>query len=263
MNAALLQIENRSEPYFDRCMEINKEYCKQHKIDYIRGHGYDNFSPYWWKVVGILELMEKSPHFKIVAWMDSDAFVYDAAFDFRLFLKRSSKTMIVSPDPVFKGKNWGSPFMAAVFFVRNSRKGREIIRNWLQYYDSKVWQKQVTNTWTCLGCQWADDNYEQGAFAKKILPKYKDSITVLPWYILHEVKHNNPHAFTWSIHIPGCIKDNRPNYPRKKIQRENFASSEDSQQVDAGKNDQSRTIHLPFLILFLTILLIILSLYFF
>lgn len=208
VRVAILQIEDRYDPYFEWCINLNKEYCKKHDIDHILlRQGPSDLPPYWHKVSVFLDLMNMGKH-DIICWMDSDAFVYHTAFDIRNFFEKFQETMIVAPDP----DGWGSPFMAAVYMCRNNAKGRQIFEEWISLYNPSKWRKDDSGKMKYIGRgPWAGIDYEQGAFAKIILPKHKANIRSLPWYVLHETNCKEPHSLTWSIHLPGAIRQVRPN----------------------------------------------------
>lgn len=206
---AMLQIEDRHDPYFEWCINLNKQYCDKYGIDHILlRQGPEDLPPYWWKVSVFLDLMKLGKH-DIVCWMDSDAFVYNTKIDVREFFNHYSETMVVAPDP----DGWGSPFMAAVYMCRNDSKGREIFEEWMSLYNPKKWRKlQQSGRWKYIGTgKWAGVDYEQGAFAQIIMPKYKKNVKSVPWYVLHETNCKQPHTYTWSIHLPGAIRSVRPN----------------------------------------------------
>jgi predicted nucleic acid-binding Zn ribbon protein len=209
LRVAMLQMEDRDDAYFNWCMNINKAYCKEHDIDYIfLKNGPDDQPAYWSKVSVVLDIMNQGKH-DIVVWQDSDSFVLKTKVDVREFFSSSSThSMVIAGDPI----GWSSPnFMAAVYMVKNNSIGREIFTKWMEYYDPKKWKKLPNGKWKYIGKgPWAGVDYEQGSFAKYILPRYKQYIKSVPWYVFHETNCKNPHADTWSIHIPGAIRTTRP-----------------------------------------------------
>ena len=208
LKVALLQIEDRTNPYFDFCIQNNRVYCKKHNIDHIfLETGPADICVYYWKVKVFLDLLNKTDY-DIICWMDSDAFVFNKSYDIRNFFKGISESMIIAPDP----EKWPSPFMAAVYMARNNENTKKIFQDWLKNYDPKRWKKNPNGSWVCMGkCQWAGEQYEQGSFVKHILPKYKSDIKSIKWYVFHEINCQLPHKDCWSIHIPGPIKQRRPN----------------------------------------------------
>jgi hypothetical protein len=225
LRVAMLQIEDRMKPYFEFCTNINREYCKKHEIDHIfMREGPENIPPYWWKVFVFYDLMKQGKH-DIIVWMDSDAFVYSTKVDVRAFFKHYEQTMITCPDPY----PWPSNFMAAVYMVRNDSRGQEIFQEWMNLYKPDKWRKLQNGKWRYIGNgQWAGIDYEQGSFAKIIMPKYDKWIKSLPWYVFHETNCHKPHENCWSIHIPGVIGTLRPNciiaeQTRRKITRVNVS----------------------------------------
>jgi len=210
MSVAILQLENRHDPFFEWSMKKNKAYCDKHDIEHIVFRkGISGYSPYWWKVVAMLRLMEKQEH-DIVCWMDSDAHVFNADKDLRDFFT-GSESMIICPDP----PGWGSPFMAAVFMIKNNELVRSIFRQWLGCYNPDAWalksDGEDEEKWEYVGGgPWAGKDYEQGAFAEMILPKYLNDIKSLPWYTFHEIDCIRPNRGSWSIHIPSSMGLTRP-----------------------------------------------------
>jgi hypothetical protein len=203
---AILQIEDRNEEYFEWCMKINKAYCDKHNIDHILlRKGPDNISPYWYKVFVFLDLMKRNKH-DIICWMDSDAYIHDFKYDLRNFFQKGSQTMVISPDPPGMG---GSSFMAAVYMIKNDAQGRQIFEDWIKYYNPRKWAK-INGKIKYIGHgTWAGIDYEQGSFAKYILPKYKHVIKTVPWYVFHEINCTEPHQDCWAIHIPGHLRQTR------------------------------------------------------
>jgi hypothetical protein len=225
LRVAMLQLEDRDDPFFNWCMNINKEYCKNHDIDYIFfKSGPDTMPAYWAKVQVVLDIMNLGKH-DLVIWMDSDAFVYKNKVDVRNFFSSDSKhSMVIAGDP----PQWGNPvFMAAVWAVKNDSIGRKIMNEWMTHYKSEYWEKLTNGKWRSKRGAWAGINYEQGSFAQAILPKYTKAIKSLNWYILHETNCKNPHADCWSIHLPGAIRQVRQpcvvfEQTRKRINKFSF-----------------------------------------
>ena len=205
---AMLQIEDRIDPFFEWCVQLNKTYCTMHEIDHIfLRKGPEDIPAYWWKVRVFLDLMLQN-NYDIICWMDSDAFVYSQNVDLRDFFNTADQSMVVAPDPI----GWGSPFMAAVFMVRNNRIGKEILTEWMKCFDSVKWEKLEDGGWQYIGNgAWAGEDYEQGSFAKIIMPGYKKHLKIVPWYIFHETNCQSPNVNCWSVHLPRHIKQLRPN----------------------------------------------------
>ena len=208
LRVAMLQIEDRVDPFFEWCIQLNKGYCDKFQINHILlRKGPSDKPAYWWKVSVFLDVLE-SNNYDIVCWMDSDAFVYNQTVDLRDFFNTPKQAMVIAPDPV----GWGSPFMAAVFMARNNEVGKRIFKDWLNCYDAAKWVKSQNGFWEYVGDGgWAGIDYEQGAFAKIILPKYYKVVKVVPWYVFHETNCQSPNQSCWSIHLPRHIKQLRPN----------------------------------------------------
>lgn len=206
IRVAMLQIEDRDDPFFNWCMNLNRQYCEKHDIDHIYfSSGPSYIPPYWWKVLVFLDVLNLKKH-DIVCWMDSDAFVYNTKVDIREFFNESSRSMVIAPDP----DGWGSIFMAAVYMAKNNAKSREIFTTWMSYYNDTKFKKMNDGKWKYIGGgAWAGTDYEQGSFAKYILPANRLHIKSVPWYVFHETNCSIPHTDCWSIHIPGAIKQLR------------------------------------------------------
>ena len=204
---AMLQIEDRVDPFFEWCIQLNTLYCKKHKFDHIiLRKGPIDKPAYWWKVSVFLDLMRQD-NYDIICWMDSDSFVYNQDVDLRDFFNTTNQIMVVAPDPV----GWGSNFMAAVYMVKNNDKGKEIFTDWLNCFNPEKWEKLEDNSWQYTGDgEWAGDDYEQGAFARLMMPKFKKYLKVVPWYVFHETNCKSPNVNCWSIHLPRHIKQTRP-----------------------------------------------------
>lgn len=192
---AILQIENRHNPYFEYCIMKNKSYALKHDIHHLfYKNGPSNIPYYWWKVFKLHDLLA-TDKYDIIVWMDSDAYVHQTSKHPRDFF--DAKPMIICGDP----PNWGSPFMAAVFMIKNTPLTKEIVSKWKNLYDPTKWM--ISNKrWIDKTNEWAGSAYEQGAFVKNILPEYADHIKIVKWYVFHETKYNKPHKRTWSVHLP-------------------------------------------------------------
>jgi hypothetical protein len=202
----MLQLEDRDDPFFNWCMNINKEYCKNHDIDYIFfKSGPDTMPAYWAKVQVVLDIMNLGKH-DLVIWMDSDAFVYKNKVDVRTFFSNPKHSMVIGPDP----PAWSNQsFMAAVWMVKNDSIGRKIMNEWMTHYKPNRWKKLENGKFKSLFSVWAGINYEQGSFSQAILPKYTSVIKSLNWYVIHETNCKNPHSDCWSIHLPGAVRQVR------------------------------------------------------
>ena len=68
----MLQIEDRVDPFFEWCIQLNKEYCKKHGMAHIlHREGPGDKPAYWWKVSVFLELLNRD-EYDIICWMDSE-----------------------------------------------------------------------------------------------------------------------------------------------------------------------------------------------
>ena len=184
--------------------------------------------PWWWKVFAIRDIFEQDPDpvDLLVMWMDTDALVTECRIGGPVSLATNDPTacMWIGPDapPAL------SPFNAGCFLVRGSPAGRTLMRTWCSLYDPVVWQRvpqpiQTTDPtavrfglekqaldqptrWMFTAGRWAGDAFEQGAFARHILPHAdRYGVRRLPYYVFNEVHCEFPHAKSIAIHMYGYL----------------------------------------------------------
>lgn len=205
MRLAMLQIEDRTDPAMLRMMAINKDYCEKHGIEYLvyKTWKRDTVPTYWAKTFAMRDLL---PYYEGLVWMDSDAAVYDHTISFQQFFDRYlDSSFIGCPDP----PQWGSPFMAGVFMVRNDEHGREIMEAWCNTFEEvrDKWVKR-NGIWSC-NCRWAGPDYEQGAFVKIMKDaRYRSHINMLPWHTFHEFRFPVTIPGTFAVHFASDNKRN-------------------------------------------------------
>lgn len=201
----ILQLETRDTPFLLKACAKNKEYALKH------GHAYTlkrstDINPYWAKVQ---EVRQALSDYDVVVWVDSDAVVYSTDVRVEDLLDRCGVTdgMLACEDP----PEWPSEFMAGVFAVTNTPKGRAIVQDWWARYDPSRW-KLVGNKWVCPDV-WAGESYEQGAFVKHVLPTHIGAIKLMPSYVLHAQNTTKivPNK-TFSVHFAG--DENKPKLKR-------------------------------------------------
>ena len=149
----------------------NKAYAKKHGYHYnFINTGYTNLPPYWRKVAIAKDLLE-TDLYKGIMWLDTDAVIFN---------------MDISLDSVgdtakhfFKATNSAGNkiFNAGVWTVKNTKQGKAIMKKWLELYDPSKW-KHVGKNWSTEG-EWAGDDYEQGAFAYRIVPLHGANINTV------------------------------------------------------------------------------------
>ena len=108
----------------------------------------------------------------------------------------------------------------SVFIVNNTRKGREIMTEWMNLYPKNKWSKNADGKWVCkvddnTECEWSRNEYEQGAFNTNILERYKSHINHYDWRTLNhrcqnEGGDNDPAARV--CHFSLNYKDTIPEY---------------------------------------------------
>lgn len=177
---AILQYDNRpiSKELKD-LIEINTNYAKKHGYEYYLLSDPHFMPPYWIKVALLQRFLDvKDPQtgkalFKGVFYLDTDAVIVDHAKSLDSFME-GKKPFVAGPDITYGTVPSDSPFNAGVFIVKNTDEVKPLIKEWFELYDPKEWYynggKWMTPT------RWAGSAYEQGSFAEKILPKYKDKL---------------------------------------------------------------------------------------
>jgi len=180
-------------------MRRNQRYAELHGYDYIFENGKDEEYPcYWMKVHLMVKYMKQ---YDIVVWLDSDAVIHKLGKPITDYWRdHPNKSFIGCNDPPI----WRSPFMAAFFMVKNDPTGIQLMNEWLELFKTAQWKKNIT--WTCQDCIWAGSSYEQGSFVERILPKYKNSIHLYPYYYFHQYRLDTPHEDTFSYHFAGEFK---------------------------------------------------------
>lgn len=192
---AVVQYDNRNlSGKIVKLLERNQIYCKLHNYTYhFFNSGLEDIPIYWRKVKLVQTLLslktssENNKHhvFQGIMWLDTDAFVWDYHLYTlpQLVPENSSFTYASDPDCF----DAFSPFNAGVWIVRNSQQGRIIMELWMSLYDPTRWFFSVNhNKWTSQGGIWAGQDFEQGSFAKHVLP-FANELHQLPWQVLHGI----------------------------------------------------------------------------
>lgn len=183
----------------DKLIKLNRKYCKKYNIKYFFYSKKTIYPPYWTKVLLVLEELKRN-RYKYVLWLDTDALI-QLNQHLSIFINSHMKNrdMLISSDPPI----WRSPFNAGVWCVKNNNKTKQLLEQWLSYYNKDLWN-EVDGKWTCRKCQWSGSEYEQGAFVKYILPKYKNNIQSINYKLINNNKYdkNNECIF----HFAGQFK---------------------------------------------------------
>jgi hypothetical protein len=149
----------------------NKIYAKTHGYIHIFIHqGYKHLPPYWRKVAIVKDYLD-TDKYKGIMWLDTDAVVYN--------MNISLDHVGNSVKHFFKATNSAGNqiFNAGVWTVKNTLAGQKIMKKWMGLYDSSKWKKDG-DSWSTKG-NWAGKDYEQGAFAFKVVPEHKENINTL------------------------------------------------------------------------------------
>lgn len=210
----IVQYDNRKELPKDlqKLVDFNREYCKKRPyIDFVYQNDH-NISPYWMKVKLVKDKLNEIYHlkekYKYVMWLDTDATVINVKDNLIDFIEKymKDKDVLVSSDM----PPWFGLFNAGVFIFKNTITGRKIIQDWLALYDNKKWVFGTDQKWKCRGCRWADENYEQGSFAKYIIPKYRNNIKIVSWIVLNNPNYS-PYKYNVVYHFANRHKSNIKN----------------------------------------------------
>lgn len=206
-NILVLQIEDRTDDNFlNENMQLNKKICQENNMQYkFLYKSQDNVPPYWAKVFEIDRILTSNSNIDYIFWIDSDAFFInfnkDKLTDF--LNKNSDYSMLITKDP----PPWKMNFNAGVFIVKNDSYGREIFSYWKSLYNPNNWWLE-DNKWK-TDKPYAGNDYEQGAFATKILTndQYSIHIKTVPYYILNNTSCIENTNETIVTHLAGRIKD--------------------------------------------------------
>lgn len=177
----VVQYDNRQIPdHYKKLIEINREYCKVHKYEYIFKNEEFDLPPWWIKVKVCLDVLLTNKYNGVI-WMDTDASIFDCSQTVDDFTKDPTKHFFISRDPI----EWTGIVNAGVWIVKNTPIGQNIMKDWFNLYNKEKWVKtgtswSINNNLSDIDKRWAGINYEQGSFTEVLLPKYKDSIHIHP-----------------------------------------------------------------------------------
>ena len=192
----VVQYDNRTKKRLGaqyELMELNRLKCEADpNCTYTRyTHIAENRPVYWEKVFTVRDHMMENPQCKTVLFLDSDAVMNKTP------ILDAKKHMTIAPDSEdpFRVKsfldkhNSGLKFNAGVFALKNTETGQRIMSEWTDQYDETRWS-YGDGKWMCDKCPWAGPEYEQGAFADKILPLEREHIRSMPSRVMNNNKCN-------------------------------------------------------------------------
>lgn len=155
--------------YAQQSIEIITQYCLSHnyKLE-IRNHcPNDTISPYWLRVVDLIDLSKKYDENTMFIYMDLDATVNPKYFDLRIedlihaidiYDNKTYDIYIGRDNSFIRRANTG------VIFLRNTVFTKKLLEYWLKQYKRNKWYK-VNGKWICeineKKCKWTRDGYEQ------------------------------------------------------------------------------------------------------
>jgi len=193
----LVQYDNReiSENH-KKFKERNKEYCKKHGYAYMFFNHKDQTVPVYWMKVKLVNEVVNTNKYEGVLWIDTDAVIKDLDRTLDSF-GNSNTSIVICEDfhpEVNNGKTYPGtyPFNAGVWIAKNNDIGKDIMNKWLELYNPDHWKSNNKGNLKS-NTQFSGPAYEQGSFVDIILPKYKDNILVLPWYVFNalDAKRNS------------------------------------------------------------------------
>ncbi len=175
MGVTVIQYETRDDPSLNALMAMNKAHCVKKGYIYNRFGPLMDMPPYWIKVNLVLMVLRGAADGDIVCWLDSDAVIVDEQTPVQELFREAGhgKFFLASKDP----KPWTAAFNAGVFFVKANGVSRRLVEDWMDLYNPRRWTQLGSGEWKCSGA-WAGEDYEQGAFIKHMLPKYKEHIRI-------------------------------------------------------------------------------------
>ena len=208
----VITYENRTNnSNFEKLKQINERYCKRHGYTYIylnKHSSEDKYPPYWLKVIVTEEIL-MSGKFDYVMWIDSDACFHNHNITIPSLFKSNPNTFFAMARD---HDRWSGEFNAGVWVVRNTKKGRDFMRDWKNRYNPNKWSND-NNKWYCSDCTWAGDEYEQGSgytLMKDL--KYSAYINKIDWRMLQDATPTNT---SFTLHFAGEFKDNMKHYVQK------------------------------------------------
>ena len=201
----IVQYDDRPPDEFDKeFIKRNKAYAKKHgyKYEFINT-GYTDLPPYWRKVAIVKNFLD-SDLYKGVMWLDTDAVIFN--------MNISLDSVGDSVKHFFKATNTGGNYIfnAGVWTVKNTRQGKQIMKNWLELYDASKWKHNGTK-WSTDGA-WAGDDYEQGSFAYKIDPQHKGNINTVKEELLQGVYNHSNKSKVFVYHFYNYLKPRRDKF---------------------------------------------------
>jgi hypothetical protein len=111
-----------------------------------------------------------------------------------------------------------SAFNAGVWLVRNTQLGYALLDEWIQGYDATLWGQQRESDgatrWTCRGCDWAGEQYEQGYFSKHVLARHKHDVHVVGWEVLNNPFWADTDHSPKVMHFPDDFRKSAPAWVR-------------------------------------------------
>lgn len=174
---------------FNKLIKINKDYSKNHNLDYMYTKSYDNTIPVYWMKVKIITDLINNTDYKGIIWLDTDA-VFTHENKSILDILNNDKSFYISTDPPEYNE---SALCVGTWIVKNNNIGVKIMNDWMNSYDPSLWRLEKNNWIT--DTNWAGIAYEQGSFNQIIYPKYKNHIEVLRWDIFNNDNKYNENSY--------------------------------------------------------------------
>lgn len=177
------------------------------------------------------------PEADVLVYLDLDACIIRNPVQFM----HPDAAMMAASDPAVQG--WTSKFNSGVFAVRNSARGRWLLRAWTMLYEFSSWRRHGLHAdrwleasgWQCTGSRIAcaygiSLAFEQTAFAVFLL--CEQDVQMVPWYYLQ-----SPYLDSRALsqHVPGRFltrfTKNATSYPQSVCHREGASSPISSEHI--------------------------------
>lgn len=184
MGWCLVQTDDRKSSELGSQAELmsrNEESCSgdQTCAAYMNVEVGENVPPYWRKVHAVRECLSRKECDSCL-YLDTDAVLNTKKW--KEYGQDEMESLLGGKDFSFSPDWARDRFNAGVFAVRNTEKGRQIMKEWGEREPTDAWEKRVKK-WSCTSpstgaqCIWAGDEYEQGSFIRDVLPDWESEMS--------------------------------------------------------------------------------------
>lgn len=167
--------------------KIINEYCDLHNYSLLQINHYPNtsISPYWLRVLDLINLSEIYDNNTIFVYLDLDTVLNPKYINIKIEnlidsidkINKNEYNLYISKDRMYGNNNaYGIQNINNMFdintgfiIVKNTNYSKQFLKYWYNMYPKYNWQ-HINNKWICFKnelenkqCQFADYSYEQGA----------------------------------------------------------------------------------------------------